>query len=124
VSRESSPRAFAATIASHNAGRWCATPAHEPPKPVAPFSFPCPLRDGTAQGERADEYDAAQERGEVRGHGNKSDIPKQNITVKDIGLTSKQIHEARSVRDAEKNDPGVVRRTLAAALAVRLFLFV
>ena len=49
----------------------------------------------------ADEYDAAQERGEVRGHGNRSDIPKQNITVKDTGLTSKQVHDTRAVRDAE-----------------------
>lgn len=50
----------------------------------------------------ADEYDAAQDRGEVKGHGNKSDIPKQNITptVTDIGLSSKEIHEARIIRDA------------------------
>jgi hypothetical protein len=27
----------------------------------------------------------------------------------DIGLTAKQIHEARAVRDAEKNDPAVER---------------
>jgi hypothetical protein len=46
----------------------------------------------------ADEYDAAQERGEVKKHGRrKSDIPNENITpdVTDIGLTSKQVHEAR-----------------------------
>jgi ribosomal protein S19E (S16A) len=63
----------------------------------------------------ADEYDAAQERGEVQKHGGqgKRDVPKENIpTVKDIGLTRKQIHEAREIRDAEKASPGIVRQTL------------
>ena len=74
-----------------------------------------------AQCRLADEYDAAQERGEVQKHGGenkKSDIPKQNIasTVKDIGLTSKQIHEARQVRDAEKREPGTVRKTVQQKL--------
>lgn len=39
----------------------------------------------------------------MRGHGNKSDILDNNITlatVSDIGLTSKDIFEARQVRDA------------------------
>jgi hypothetical protein len=34
-----------------------------------------------------------------------------------IGLTSRDIHEARIIRDAEKVDPGIVRRTVDAALA-------
>jgi hypothetical protein len=50
-------------------------------------------------------YDAAQERGEVQAHGGqgKRDVPKQNIppTVNDIGLTRKQVHEARIIRDAD-----------------------
>jgi hypothetical protein len=61
-------------------------------------------RAGRLKRRLADEYDAAQERGEVRGHGNKSDISKENITratVADIGLTSKEIHEARIIRDAD-----------------------
>lgn len=59
----------------------------------------------------ADEYDAAQERGEVRTVGN---VPDQNNTptADDIGLTRKTIHEARQIRDAEDADPGIVRRTL------------
>ena len=73
--------------------------------------------DIEAQAKRrlADEYDAAQERGEisVRGqHG--SHVPDGNMrgTVEDIGLTRKAIHEARQIRDAEAADPGVVRRAL------------
>lgn len=65
----------------------------------------------------ADEYDAAQERGEVRSNGERGKaVPDENgfspATTADLGLTRKQIHEARIVRDAEEKDPGVVRRTL------------
>ena len=38
-------------------------------------------------------------------------------TAADIGLSRKDIHEARIIRDAEKADPGVVRRTVDAAIA-------
>lgn len=69
----------------------------------------------------ADEYDAAQERGEVQTRGGQGrDIPDGNNpppTVADIGLTSKQVFEARLIRDAEEVDPGVVRRTLDERLA-------
>jgi hypothetical protein len=67
----------------------------------------------------ADEYDAAQERGEVQPHGGqgKRDIPNENIpSVSDIGLTAKEVHEAREIRDAEEANPGIVRRTLDDAL--------
>jgi hypothetical protein len=70
----------------------------------------------------ADEYDAAQERGEVAKSGdtlrNGPGVPKQNAgkaTAADVGLSRKEIHEARQIRDAEKRDPGVVRRTIDAA---------
>jgi hypothetical protein len=69
----------------------------------------------------ADEYDAAQERGEVTGHGGDrvSKVPEQNLapTVADLGLTKKDIHEARQIRDAEAKDPGIVRRVLDDKLA-------
>jgi len=69
----------------------------------------------------ADEYDAAQERGEVQSPGGDrvSNVPNQNNapTVSDIGLTRKDIHEARLVRNAEATDPGIVKRTVDAALA-------
>lgn len=65
----------------------------------------------------ADEYDAAQDRGEVAKHGtnrfDKVEIPDENLyTVSDIGITSKEVYEARQVRDAEEAEPGIVRRTL------------
>jgi hypothetical protein len=70
--------------------------------------------EATAKRRLADEYDAAQERGEVASNGQRAAIPGENSlpTVGDIGLTSKDIHEARIIRDAEQADPGIVRRTL------------
>jgi len=71
----------------------------------------------------ADEYDAAQDRGEVAKpshnlrHG--PDIPKENIgkaRAADAGLTAKEIHEAREIRDAENADPGIIKRTLDEAI--------
>ncbi len=68
----------------------------------------------------ADEYDAAQQRGEVAGHGGARNfnVPQGNVEPKvaDLGLTRKAIHEARQLRDAEAASPGVVRRTLDAQL--------
>ena len=67
----------------------------------------------------ADEYDAAQARGEVAGNGQRG--PEKAVadansfspaTTADLGLRRDQIHEARQFRDAEAADPGVVRRTL------------
>ena len=61
----------------------------------------------------ADEYDAAQERGEVAGpsdrHSN-SRAEANKATATEIGLTHKEIHDARTIRDAEAADPGIVRR--------------
>ena len=51
-----------------------------------------------------------------RGGDRKSiNVPVENNdspTVQDIGLTRKQVHEARAVRDAEKENPGLVRKTI------------
>ena len=77
--------------------------------------------EARAQCRLADEYDAAQERGEVAklgGHLPKRNIPNGNTppTVTDIGLTSKQVHEARIVRDADKAKPGIVRQVVEEKL--------
>lgn len=60
----------------------------------------------------ADEYDAAQARGEVAGHG-RSKVEADNLTTAaDLGLRRDQIHEARQIRDAERESPGLIRRAL------------
>lgn len=71
--------------------------------------------EAAAKRRLADEYDAAQERGEVRTVGN---VPEQNNTptTADVGLSRKDIHEARQIRDAEEAQPGIVRQTLDEAL--------
>lgn len=65
----------------------------------------------------ADEYDAAQARREVARAGdnqhNREVVPNGN----DLGLTRKDIHGARLIRDAENADPGIVRRTVDESLA-------
>jgi hypothetical protein len=65
----------------------------------------------------ADEYDAAQERGEVAKLGtnqHQEGVPGGNTlpTAADIGLSAKDIHDAREIRDAEEAEPGIVRATL------------
>jgi hypothetical protein len=75
--------------------------------------------EARAQTRLADEYTRAQDRGEVQQHGGqgKRDIPDQNIPlVTDIGLTSKEVYEARQVRDAENIEPGIVKKTVEARL--------
>ncbi len=64
----------------------------------------------------ADEYDAAQARGEVfgahNGARNRVDGSNAIAATADLGLRRDQIHEARQFRDAEAADPGIVRRVL------------
>jgi hypothetical protein len=71
----------------------------------------------------ADEYDAAQDRGEVAsgrdGPGAGVSNGNAKATVAKIGITRKEIHDARLVRDAEVADPGIVRRTVEEDLAAR-----
>jgi hypothetical protein len=68
--------------------------------------------------------DAAQERGEIAGHGGKrgnqfAKVDNSHLgTLRDAGLTKEEIKEARQIRDAETRDPGVVRRTVDAAVRV------
>lgn len=73
--------------------------------------------DIEAQAKRrlADEYDAAQARGEVatardgdRRHSGLERPP----TAAEIGISAKEIFEAPLIRDAEKRNPGVVRKVI------------
>lgn len=76
--------------------------------------------EAAAKRQLADEYDAAQERGEISGpsdrHSN-SRTEANKATAADIGLTHKDIHEARLIRDAEVAEPGIARRALDARLS-------
>lgn len=65
----------------------------------------------------AEEYDAAQDRGEVRTRADNqhaSSRTEEAVSAADIGLTHKDIHDARQIRDAEKADPGITKRALDA----------
>lgn len=72
----------------------------------------------------ADEYDAAQVSGKVvRPGGDRSKIPDENFapaSLSEIGLTAKDVHEARKLRDAERRTPGIVERAILARLAAGL----
>jgi hypothetical protein len=61
----------------------------------------------------AEEYDAAQARGEVAGHGGARNfkIPDGNLETctADLGMRSKEIHEARRLRDAARARGEVAR---------------
>ena len=82
--------------------------------------------EAAAKRRLADEYDAAQERGDVAGHGGgrnfkvgdpnvemQSDGPNRVggdnaiVTMADLGLRRDQVHDARLIRDAEAADPGI-----------------
>jgi hypothetical protein len=67
----------------------------------------------------ADEYDAAQERGEVARRGQRNDfldVSEKVPTAPDLGLRHDQIHEARQIRDAESANPGLIKQTLQERL--------
>jgi len=67
----------------------------------------------------AEEYDAAQERGEVRKNGQRGKALEDDkgfydgpASVSNLGLRHDEIHEARQMHRAEQADPGVVERTV------------
>lgn len=77
------------------------------------------LIESRAKMRLAEEYDAAQERGEIRTRANNqhaSSGPEEAAGVADIGLTHKEIHDARVIRDAERAEPGIAQRALNAML--------
>jgi hypothetical protein len=75
------------------------------------------LIEARAKMRLADEYDAAQARGEVAGHG-RSKVEADNVTtVADLGLRRDEIHEARKLRNAEAAEPGLTERALREIVA-------
>ena len=81
--------------------------------------------DPVANHRIADEYDAAQQRGEVASsrHGKlgRSDSERLKATAADIGLSRKEIHEARVVRVLEKPGRPAFTPTAAHRRDVGLF---
>jgi hypothetical protein len=68
----------------------------------------------------ADEYDQARINGTASAQGQRTDLlpdEKKVPTAADLGLSHKEVHEARVIRDAEEAEPGIVRRTLNEKLA-------
>ncbi len=74
-----------------------------------------------AKARLADEYEAAQKRGEVKKHGGARNfkIPVENLepSAADLGLKPKEIHEGKKFRDAEKSEPGKTKRVLDEMVA-------
>jgi len=67
----------------------------------------------------ADEYDDAQDRGEVATGNRTNDFGvvgdnAKPATAADLGLRRDQIHEARQIRDAERAEPGLAARAITA----------
>lgn len=75
----------------------------------------------------ADEWDAAQARGEAatggrpkkggKGGNSETVMESNGFTAEQAGLTRQEIFEARRLRDAEKKTPGIAERAIAARLA-------
>lgn len=60
----------------------------------------------------AEEYDAAQDRGEIGQHGGNRQVSSPETCKATEILPPKDLHEARRFRDAERSDPGVIQRAL------------
>lgn len=66
------------------------------------------LIESEAKRRLADEYDSAQDRGEVQRHG-KVEVSEGNLkpaTLSNIELSKKEVFDARQIRDAEAADCG------------------
>lgn len=76
--------------------------------------------ESLAKSRLAKEYDAARPAGAEKG-GRPKTVPDGNgFTAEEVGLTRKQVHEARQMRDVIEHDPGIVRRALDQMLAERV----
>lgn len=81
------------------------------------------LIEARAKVRLADEWDVAQAEGRASkgGRPKAETLPEEKgFTAADAGLSSKEIHEARKLRDAERRAPGIVERAIAARLAAGL----
>ena len=67
----------------------------------------------------ADEYDAAKAAEEVAPQGRPKNLPDGKVLPKagEVGISYKQAHDARELRDAEAADPGATERILSDIVA-------
>jgi hypothetical protein len=76
--------------------------------------------EARAQIRLADEYDAAQDRGDMQKRGAVGtkvlDGNFSQATLAEIGITKAQIHAARQIRDTEQRTPGMIKKTVDAKL--------
>ena len=79
------------------------------------------LIEARAKSRIADDYDAAQAAG-AAARGRPKTLPDGNTsaTAADLGLSAKDIFDARKLRDAERKAPGIVERAIAARIAAGL----
>lgn len=72
------------------------------------------LVEARAKMRLADEYDGAQDRGEMAKPGKPVIVPDGNNkgTTAEANISRKEIHEARALRDAEKAEPGKTERVV------------
>lgn len=69
----------------------------------------------------ANQYDEAKAAGLVAGQGRPKKVGDENLLrLDDIGLSKEQLHEARKLRDAEANQPGLVERAIEARISAGL----
>lgn len=70
--------------------------------------------EAEAKSRLADEYDAGQKRGEVATRADQNLLPaEKKVGAADLGLTHKDIHEAREIRDVIAANPSAVKDALA-----------
>lgn len=60
----------------------------------------------------AEEYDAAQDRGEVAKNGHNQHSDEGVVASNTLGLRRDEIHAARKLRDAERDEPGIIQRSI------------
>lgn len=79
------------------------------------------LIEARAKHRLADEYDGAQDRGEVATAGQRPNVAGDNVsTAADLGIRRDAIHNARQIRDAELASPGLAQQALDSMVEARV----
>jgi len=102
------------TVAGHGGARNFKVPNEN----VEPSAADALEIEAAAKLRLADEYDAAIERNEIGSHeGDRTGkFPDEKLALATEIVDPKLAYQARQIRDAEEANPGIVRRTLDAAL--------